>query len=82
MEQLSDQHLQQCNSLRHLDDVEARREFMAQCALRGLDTNCPGPIQGQIHPICRLPEETKRETEAIVRPIMRQRAMDIAQAQL
>jgi hypothetical protein len=72
---------QSCNSMRHLETVEARQVFADDCAMKGLKMVCPSPLPGQKHPICRLPEETKRATEGIVRPLLRdQRAIADATA--
>jgi hypothetical protein len=62
---------QSCNSMRHLQTETERRRFAEECAINGLKMTCPSPLPGQKHPICRLPEETKRATEDVVRPLMR-----------
>lgn len=74
---------QSCNSMRHLETEAERQAFVQECALDGLKMVCVGPLNGQKHPICRLPEETKQATEALVRPLLReQRATANAAAQI
>lgn len=70
--------LEHCNSMRHLESSEQRQEFVDQCAINGLLMQCHGPRPGLKHPICGLPEPTKRATEEIVRPVMRARALVVA----
>jgi hypothetical protein len=64
--------LESCNSMRHLpeSDESARLACLQRWAGEGAVINCAGPRPGLHQPICRLPELTKRHTEAQVRPLM------------
>lgn len=77
MELVDGEHLMNCNSMRHLEFLKDRQAFVAQCVLEGLDMRCLGPRPGLMHPICQLPETSKRAIDSIVRPIMRERTRNI-----